>query len=156
MADKCKKIAPYGHTFNSFLAFSISCASGWFALNTLSTCQVLWKFKYFHDKIKQSQLKSILVQLFSITSLTSVSVWSICISSKAFFPIPFCDGNTSFFDCPFVPPLPPLPAPGILSRPTDLFIPRPDPPKPPRLIPGSSPTHWISSGEIWSYNIVSN
>lgn len=111
-------------TFNAFLALSISRGSGWFAPKTLSTYPNSPE-NYTNVKI----LKSLQLQMMevSLTSLMRVSVWRIFISSGAFFPIPFCDGRKSFLAWPFVAPLP-LPAPGIPSRPTGLFIPWPDPP----------------------------
>lgn len=87
------------------------------------------------------------------TSLTRVSVWSISISQRAFFPMPFRNVVKSFFGYwPFVTdPLPRPPQATAPPRPIDFLNPRPgpDPIRPPlRDIPGSSPSHRMSSGEI--------
>lgn len=81
------------------------------------------------------------------TSFIRVSVWSISMSSDRFFPRPFVDRGKSLFDWFFREPLP-VPAPVMaLLWPVGFFT--PGPPWPGRRdIPGSSPSHRMSSGEI--------
>lgn len=82
------------------------------------------------------------------TSLIRVSVWSISISPKGFLPIPFWEKGKPFLG--FMVPLP-LPAPETPPpRVKGFLVPRPGPGRPPfREIPGSSPSHLISSGDIY-------
>lgn len=81
------------------------------------------------------------------TSFISVSVWRISMSPARFLPMPFWEGGNCFLAWFFMVPLP-LPAPGMPPpRPVDLLT----PPWPGRcLIPGSPPSHRISSGEIYN------
>lgn len=138
-------------TLRTFLAFSISMGSGWFAPKTFSTCSFkqIWKTSD-HQLIGGNGKKKL--NNFPYTSLIKESVWSISISLIAFLPMPFCCGGKSFLDWPFAAPLP-LPAPETAPpRAVDFFIPRPGPGpgRPPlREMPGSSPSHRISSGDIY-------
>lgn len=143
-----------GSYFENFLGFldlhgiRMACSKNLFNLEFQANMENKWPPADWR-KWEEKKLNN-----FPYTSLIKESVWSISMSLIAFLPMPFCCGGKSFLDWPFAAPLP-LPAPETAPpRAVDFFIPRPGPGpgpgRPPlREIPGSSPSHRISSGDIY-------
>lgn len=136
-------------TLSTFFAFSISIESKWLAPNTFSTCNMYISigdscnhlYHYNCNARKQNQD-------YWCTSLTKVSVSRISMSPSIFLLIPFCDGGKLCLDWFLTIPLP-LPPAKEPPRDIEFLNPRPDPERPPLwAIPGSSPSHRKSLGEI--------
>ena len=145
--NKCRKMIYYFFwsisvlTLSIFFAFSISRRLGWLESKTFSTCQKskVRTTKYMNQNTTLSTLAQ---KSYKCTSFNNVSVWRISISAET-FPTPFCNWGKSFLNWSFVVPLS-LSALGVTPWLNECLTPLP----PWWDIPGSSPTHRISSGEI--------